>query len=140
MADASYVEFRNAILGAPTHSAIDLNTDTFRIGLRDEGTTAINLTTQVDLADVVSAHVAESGNLAGLTVGVVAAGVFDHDNVTFTAVSGASVESLDYFKETGTDSTSPPLWNIDSATGLPVTPNGGDITWTPSASGVYQQN
>jgi len=140
MADASYDEFRNAILGAPTHSVPDLNTDNFRIGLRDEGVTAINLATQIDLADVVTAHVAESSNLASLTVGVVAVGVFDHADVTFTAVTGASVESLDYFKETGTDSTSPLLWNIDSATGLPVTPNGGNITWAPHASGVYRQN
>ena len=28
-----------------------------RIGLRDEATTAINLTTQIDLADVSTAHV-----------------------------------------------------------------------------------
>lgn len=138
MADAFYVEFRNSILGAPTHSAIDLNTDNTRVGLRDEGTTALNLTTQVDLADIVTAIVAESSNLASPTVGVVAAGVFDHADVTFTAVSGASVESLDYFKETGTDSTSPLICNIDSATGLPVTPNGGNITWTPNASGVFQ--
>lgn len=138
MADAFYVEMRNAMLGAPTHSVVDLNTDNTRIGLRDEGTTAINLTTQVDLADIVTAIVAESANLGTPTVGVVAAGVFDHDNVTFTAVSGASVESLDYWKETGTDSTSPLIMNIDSATGLPVTPNGGDITYTVHASGALQ--
>ena len=138
MADSFYVEMRNAMLGAWTHSFVDLNTDNTRVGLRDEGTTALNLTTQVDLADIVTAIVAESANVGTPTVGVVAAGVFDHDNVTFTAVSGASVESLDYFKETGTDSTSPLICNIDSATGLPVTPNGGDITWTPNASGVFQ--
>lgn len=138
MADAFYVEFRNAILGAPTHSVIDLNADNLRCALRDEGVSALNLTTQVDLADVVAGHVAESANLSALTVGVVAAGVFDHGNVTFSAVTGASCESIDYFKETGTDSTSPMICNIDSATGLPVTPNGGDITWTPSVSGVFQ--
>lgn len=138
MADAFYVEYRNAMQGAWTHSFPDLNTDNVRVGLRDEGTTAINLTTQVDLADIVSAIVAESANVGSPTVGVVAAGVFDHADVTFTAVSGASVESLDYWKETGTDSTSPLLANIDSATGLPVTPNGGDITWAPNASGVWQ--
>ena len=138
MADAFYVEMRNAMLGAWTHSFVDLNTDNTRCALRDEGTTAINLSTQVDLADVVSAHVAESANLGTPTVGSVAAGVFDHDNVTFSEVTGDSCESIDYYKETGTDSTSPLICNIDSATGLPVTPNGGNITWTPSASGVFQ--
>lgn len=53
-------------------------------------------------------------------------------------MSGASVESLDYFKDSGVEATSPTLFNIDSATGLPVTPNGGDITWTPNVSGVVQ--
>ena len=72
MADAFYQEFPNAILGAPTHSAIDLNSDNIKVALRDEGTTAINLATQVDLADVSSAHVATSGNVASATVGVVA--------------------------------------------------------------------
>lgn len=140
MSDAFYVEFRNAMLGQPTHSVIDLGTggDNLRCALRDEGANALDLTTEIDLADVESGHVAESGNLASQTVGSVAAGVFDHADVTFSAVTGASCESIDYFKETGTSSTSPMICNIDSATGLPVTPNGGDITWAPNASGVFQ--
>lgn len=138
MSDQFYDEFRNAIQGAPTHSVPDLNTDNIRVGLRDEGTVALNVSTQVDLADIVSAIVAESGNFASATVGSVAVGVFDHEDITFSSVSGASCESLDYWKETGTDSTSPLLANIDSATGLPVTPNGGDINWTPHTSGVWQ--
>jgi hypothetical protein len=138
MADAFYQEFCNAILGAPTHSAIDLNTDDVKVGLRDEGVTAINLATQVDHADITSALVATSTNVGTPTVGVVAYGVFDHDNVTFSAVSGASCESLDYWKDSGVSATSPLICNLDSATGLPVTPNGGDITWTPNASGVFQ--
>ena len=140
MADAFYEEFRNAMFGEATHSVIDLSSggDNIRCALRDEGTTAINLATQVDLADVVSAHVAESANVGTQTVGSAAVGAFDHDNVTFSSVTGASVESIDYYKETGTDSTSPLIANIDSATGLPVTPNGGDIVWTPAAGGVVQ--
>jgi hypothetical protein len=138
MADSFYVEMRNAMLGAWTHSFVDLNTDNTRCALRDEGALALDLVGDFDLADTVAGHVAESANLGTPTVGVVAAGVFDHDNVTFSSVTGASCESIDYYKETGTDSTSPMICNIDSATGLPVTPNGGDITWTPSASGVFQ--
>ena len=138
MADAFYVEYRNAMLGAWTHSFPDLNTDNIRIGLRDEGATALDLTNHVDEADVNSAWVATSANLSGTTVGTVAAGTFDHSDVTFTSVSGASVESLDYSKNSGSAATSPLICNIDSATGLPVTPNGGDINWVPNASGVFQ--
>ena len=138
MADAFYVEMRNAMLGAPTHSVVDLNTDTVKVALRDEGTVAINLTTHVDLADISTAIVGTAQTVTSPTVGVVAAGVFDHADVTFTAVTGNSVESLDYYKDSGVSTTSPLICNIDSATGLPVTPNGGDITWTPNASGVFQ--
>jgi len=138
MADAFYVEYRNAMLGAWTHSFPDLNTDDIRVALRDEGTTAINLTAHVDHADISTAIVGTAATVTSPTVGVVAAGVFDHADVTFSSVSGASVESLDYYKWSGTTGTSPLICNIDSATGLPVTPNGGDITWTPSASGVFQ--
>ena len=138
MADAFYVEQRNAMFGAWTHSFPDLNTDTIKAALRDEGAVALNLTTQVDLADVSAGHVGTAQTVTSPTVGVVAAGVFDHADVTFTAVTGNSVESLDYYKDSGVAATSPLIMNIDSATGLPVTPNGGDIVWTPSASGVVQ--
>jgi len=138
VADAFYVIFRNAIQGAVVHSLPDLNTDDVRIVLYDEGADALNLADE-DLADIIAgARIAVSATITSPTVGVVAAGTFDHANVTFTAVTGASVESLTYYKHTGTDSTSPLIANIDSATGLPVTPNGGDITWTPHVNGVWQ--
>ncbi|HEU4864647.1 MAG TPA: hypothetical protein VFT76_00240 [Actinomycetota bacterium] len=143
MASAFYEDFRNQLFNqAGTHGAIDLDAagTNVKVGLRDEGTTALNLATQVDHADISSALVATSGNVANKTVGTAGVGAFDHDNVTYTAVSGNSVESLDYYKDSGTSSTSPLIANIDegSVTGLPVTPNGGDITWTPAAGGVFQ--
>jgi hypothetical protein len=138
VADAFYQVFRNAILGQVVHSLPDLNTDDVRIVLYDEGTDALNLADE-DLADITAgARIAVSAAVGSPTVGTVAVGTFDHANVTFTAVSGASVESLTYYKNSGTDSTSPLICNIDSATGLPVTPNGGDITWAPHANGVFQ--
>lgn len=57
-------------------------------------------------------------------------GVCDASDVTLTAVSG-TVGVCDYiciFKDTGVTTTSPLLALIATATGLPVTPNGGDIT------------
>lgn len=65
-------------------------------------------------------------------------GVFDGGDVTFTAVTGNSVEALVLYVDTGTASTSPLVAYIDtSVTGLPVTPNGGDITITWNASGIF---
>lgn len=140
MADTWYDEGRNGLIGGGVHADIVLDHD-IRVGLRDEGTTAVNVATQVDLADISSALVDQSDALASITVGVVGVGVFDHDDETISAVTGATVESLDYYDyDTATDSTSPLLWNIDGWTGLPLTPNGGDVTLAPAAGGVYALN
>lgn len=138
MADAFYQVQRNSMLGLFVASFADLNTDDIRCLLRDEGADALNLADE-DLADIAAgARIAVSTNLASKTVGTVSVGTFDHADFTFTGVSGASVESLDYWKDSGTESTSPLIMNIDSATGLPLTPNGGDILWSPNAAGVVQ--
>jgi hypothetical protein len=52
--------------------------------------------------------------------------------LTFTAITGDPADYLTLFKNTGTPTTSPLMITWDSAsTGLPVTPNGGNIvaTW-----------
>lgn len=136
MASGLYANYRNLLLGGGSHTLPDLNDDTIMVALRDEGTTAVNLATHQDLADI-SAAVVDAEQVGSPTVGVVGAGVFDHADVTFEGVSGNSVESLDYYMDSGSASTSPLICNIDDATGLPVTPNGGDIVWTPDAAGVF---
>lgn len=66
-------------------------------------------------------------------------GIFDGADVTFTAVSGSSVEALIIYIDTGSAATSPLVAFIDTGvTGLPVTPNGGDISITWNASGIFQ--
>jgi hypothetical protein len=65
-------------------------------------------------------------------------GTFDAADVTFTSVTGVSVEALIIFKDTGTAGTSSLICFIDvAASGLPVTPNGGNITVTFNASGIF---
>lgn len=138
MADAFYDQYRNSIQGNSVHSFVDLDTDTIKVIYYDEGTDALNLADQ-DLADIIAgARVFTSANLSSKTVGTVATGTFDHADVVATALSGPSIESLTYVKDSGTESTSPLIANIDSPTGLPVTPNGGDLTWAPHVNGVWQ--
>ena len=59
---------------------------------------------------------------------------------SFTSVTGASIEAIVLYKDTGTDSTSPLIAFIDTATGLPITPNGGDIivTWDNGANKIFK--
>lgn len=66
-------------------------------------------------------------------------GTFDGTNLTYTAVTGASVEAIVlYRKNAGANTTWPLIAYIDTGvTGLPVTPNGGNITITWNASGIF---
>ena len=67
-------------------------------------------------------------------------GLIDGADVTFSAVSGNSVEALVlYRKNAGANTTWRLVAYIDTGvTGLPVTPNGGNITVTWNASGIIQ--
>ena len=57
------------------------------------------------------------------------AGVCDANDIVFTAVpAGAACQYLVVFRDDGSaDATSPLIALIDTATGIPVTPNGADI-------------
>ena len=75
-----------------------------------------------------------------ITAVTTALGVVDGNNVTFTAVAaGPNLEALVlYRKNTGANTTWLLVAYLDTlVTGLPVTPNGGDITVTWSASGIF---
>ena len=67
------------------------------------------------------------------------AGTFDGTDLTFPSVSGASAEAIVlYRKNAGANTTWPLIGYIDSGvTGLPVTHNGGNITVTWNASGIF---
>lgn len=68
-------------------------------------------------------------------------GVADGSDVTFTAVaSGNAIQLIIAYKNVGTQATDPLIFAIDTATGLPVTPNGGDITvqWDNAANRIFK--
>lgn len=134
MADALYDYGREGFLAGD----IDWDGDNIKIMLIDEADDTIDLANDQDLADrAVAARVATSGNLASKTT---TAGVADAANVTFTSVTGDEAESIDGYQDTGVEGTSRLIFNIDSATGLPVTPNGGDITvtWDDGADKIFR--
>lgn len=64
-------------------------------------------------------------------------GVFDANNVTSTSVTGDQFEYLIIYEHTGVESTSNLILKLDTATGLPLTPNGGDVTIAWSGSGIW---
>ncbi len=99
----------------------------------------VNLATDSFLSDIpAGARVATSGALASKTV---TAGVFNAANITLTAVTGVQVDAIVLYKDTGTASTSRLIAYIDTASsGLPVVPNGGDITlqWDTGANKIFK--
>jgi hypothetical protein len=73
-----------------------------------------------------AARVATSANLGTKTF---TNGTFDTADTTFTAVTGDQSEAVILYVDTGTEATSRLIVLRDTGvTGLPVTPNGGDIT------------
>lgn len=114
--------------------SINLPSDTIKIGLIDTGVYTYNSANEF----WSSASAALVGTAATLASKTVTNGTFDAADVTFTAVTGNSVEALIVYKDTGSAATSPLIAYIDvAASGLPVTPNGGDITVTFNASGIF---
>ena len=135
MANALYLEAKNSFLGAATHSAIDMDGDTIKLLLVDTADYTVNLTTHQDHADVTGAGIVSTTTLGTLSV---ASGAFDSANPTFSAVTGDVSEAMVIYKDSGVSATSPLIAYYDTfSSGMPVTPNGGDINVTVHASGWF---
>lgn len=133
MANALYDRGRQGFLAGE----LDWDANDIRLILIDEADDTIDLAVDEDLADrAAAARVATSGAFSGKTT---TAGTADASNVTLTTVTGDQSESIDIYQHTGTESTSLLIANIDTATGLPVTPNGGDIViqWDDGADKIF---
>lgn len=133
MASALYGLSREKYLGGDT----DWDGD-HRVVLHDDADDTVNIDTDDFLDDVAAgARVATSSALANPTKTL---GVADADDKTLTAVAGDPSERLIIYQHTGTESSSELIASIDTATGLPVTPNGGDITitWSSGASKIFK--
>ncbi len=92
------------------------------------------------LSSIASGNrVATSGNLSGKTV---TDGVVDANDVTFVSVSGSQITQLVIYQDTGSEASSRLIVHIDTATGLPCTPNGGDITvaWDNGTNRIFRLN
>ena len=121
-------------LGPTSGDSIDVLDDNLVVVLVTAGYTFNASDEFLDPAIIVGNRVATSGNLASKTA---TNGVFDAADVTFAAVSGSQITQVVLYKTTGTETTSPLVVYWDTMTGLPLTPNGGDITIAWDASGIF---
>ena len=134
MANALYDKGREKFLTAD----IDWLVDTIKVSLIDAADYTVDLANHEFFTSVPSAaRVATSSALSSKTA---TNGVADAADVTLTSVSGDQSEALIIWKDTGSEATSPLVAYIDTATGLPVTPNGSDITiqWDNGANRIFK--
>ena len=120
MANALYSKAKEAFL----NGSINMVANTITIALVDTGVYTYSATHQFR-NEVSNSAVISSTTLTNKTI---TNGVFDADDATFSSVTGANCEALLIFQDTGIQTTSRLVAYIDSATGLPILPNGGDIS------------
>lgn len=126
MANAMYDKGRQKFL----EGGIAWLTDNIKGVFVDTGAYTVNLTTHEFLSDIpAGARIATSPNLASKTSSVPTGGVADAADPVVSAVTGTTVEAFVLYKDTGVATTSPLICFLDTATGLPFTPNGGDVTY-----------
>jgi hypothetical protein len=141
VANAIATAFLNGILGSHA-TRVDLDLDTIKLALIDHGV-ATPLPATHDFYDDFNTGLVTNGLSSALgskTIGTLDIGVFDAGDMApgWTSVSGATVESVNLIKDTGTPASSDFIAYWDTASGLPLTPNGGDVNVTFNASGIIK--
>jgi phage tail sheath gpL-like len=114
---------------------IDLLDNTIKAILVDSADYTYSDTHQYLSSVASGAIVATSGAFSSKTT---TDGVFDAGDVTFSSVTGDQFEAVIIYKDTGDSATSNLIAYIDNATGLPITPSGGDITLQWDANGIFE--
>ena len=121
MANALYDAGREAFLSG----SLDWDADTIKLTLVDNADYTVDLAAHDFYNDITSAgRVATSGAFTSKTT---TAGVADAADVTLTSVTGDPFESIVIWEDdAGAESADRLIAYLDTATGLPTTPNGGD--------------
>lgn len=134
MANRLYDKGRQGFLDG----SIDWDTDDIRAILVDGADYTPDTAAHQFLSSIPAAAREEVSS--SLTTKTVVDGVADAADVTFTAAAGDPCEYIVLYKHTGSDATARLIALIDTATGLPVTLNGGDIVvqWDNGANKIFK--
>jgi hypothetical protein len=136
MANAIYPKYKQSLLSADANSDLLQSTANVAPYVALVNTSSYTYSSTHQFYSSLSGVV---GTDQQLTTPTATNGTFDADDVTYTAVTGSTVGALVvYRKNAGANTT----WRLvmyedTSVTGLPVTPNGGNIVVTWNASGIF---
>lgn len=133
MANALFDSARQLFL----EGALNWKTDPIYVALIDTGKISVNLQAHNKYNTYQGAVV---GSSVQLTNKKTDGGAADADDVTFQSVSGDSVEALLLYKQGVPEGNGDLIAWIDSASGLPIIPNGGDIivTWDNGNNKIFK--
>jgi len=137
MANGLFASYRTLVLGAGLNlSSLTIN------GMFVDGADDVPVLATDDFIDDIAGAArvpaeASCPPLAGKTLGSLGAGVFDATDLVFTSLSGDQSEYLILYEDSGVEGTSDLIAMWDTATGIPLTPNGGNVTIVWSASGIF---
>lgn len=140
MANSLFASFKQQ-LGLATIGALNAAGTVIKATLVDTGAYTFNAAHTV-IGDIPAGARIATGTLANKTW---TGAVFDADDLTYTAVpagtgTGTAAEALVLWVDTGTPATSFLIAYFDTATGLPVTPNGGNIQiiWDNGSNKIFK--
>jgi activator of HSP90 ATPase len=140
MANKVYPKYRTALMAASANVSltVDDTTDGPFVALIDTGAVAYNAAHEF-YSDISAGVIGTPVRIDNPTVGSVSDATFDGENITFSAVSGNSVEAIViYRKNSGANTTWRLVAFLDTGiTGIPFTPNGTDATLTFNAAGIF---
>lgn len=138
MANAIYPLYKQSLLKA------DANLDLIQTGASTAPYVALITTSSGYTYATTHQYYSDLTNIVGTdqqetTPAVSTAGTFSGDNLTWTAVTGTVIGAfVIYRKNAGANTTwRLVLYEDTSVTGLPVTPNGGNILITWNVSGIF---
>lgn len=127
---------------------IDWDTDDIKVLLVDstDYTVSIDVDQYCNTDTIPALARVTNGLSANLGTKSVTLGVADAADITLSSVSGEQCEAIVIFKDgggggvTASGTTDLLIAYIDTATGLPITPNGGDITisWDAGANKIFK--
>lgn len=144
MSNALFTQGRRALLAKNIAWGTDggsITSDTFKCALVDTGSGGWTVDLDVANMSYISPYFRGSAvTMSGLAI---VNGAADANDVTFPSVTaGAAAEALVIYKEvnSGDQTQNIPLVFIDTATGLPITPNGGDIiiVWDGGTNRIFR--
>ena len=133
MANALYDTGRNAFL----RGDLSWNSHTFKVVLLSSSYT-VNLASHQYLTSIPGG--ARKATSISITTSLPGAGIAAASDISFTSVTGSQVTQFVIYRDTGTEATSQLVAFFDTATNLPITPNGGDIsiTWSNDTNRIFK--